>query len=64
VSKQTDQAGTAYNPMHDLGRVKLTAQPIADPVEIFNIAVTSEANGGALRLQWDETQLMVPFVVR
>ena len=32
--------------------------------EIFNIAVTSEANGGALRLQWDETQLMVPFVVR
>lgn len=64
VSKRTDITGTAYDPSHDLGRVRLVTKPIEEPVEIFNIAVTPEPQGGALRLQWDRNQLVVPFAVR
>ena len=64
VSKQTGQTGTAYNPAHDLGRVRMTARPLGDVVETFDIAVTPEANGGAIRLQWDGTEMVVPFVVK
>jgi hypothetical protein len=64
VNTETGQTGTAYDPAHDLGRVRLSPQPIEDPVEVFNIAVTPEENGGAIRLQWDATQLVVPFIVR
>ena len=64
VNKQTGITGTAHNPAHDLGRVPMKAHPLSEPVETFNIAVTEESNGGALRLQWDETEMVVPFVVR
>ena len=64
VSKETGQTGTAYKPANDLGRVRLRAEALAPVVEIFNIAVTPESHGGALRFQWDRTQLVVPFVVR
>lgn len=64
VSKQTGQTGTAYDPAHDLGRVKLSAQPLSEAVELFTIAATPEAHGGALRLQWDKTELVVPFSVK
>jgi hypothetical protein len=64
VSRQTGQAGTAYDEAHDLGRVKLTARPMNDPVEVFSIAVTPQGNGGELRLQWDRTEMVVPFVLR
>jgi hypothetical protein len=64
VNKQTGITGTAHNPAHDLGRVPMTAQPLADTVEIFDIAVTDEPQGGALRLRWDESEMVVPFVVR
>jgi hypothetical protein len=64
VSRQTDQAGTAYEAGRDLGRVRLRARPLAAPVEIFTIAATPEGAGGVLRLQWDRTELVVPFRVR
>ena len=64
VSRQTDQAGTAYDPARDLGRVRLTPRPLAQPVEVFTIAANPEAAGGVLRLQWDRTELVVPFRVR
>jgi hypothetical protein len=64
VSRQTGQAGTAYDPAHDLGRVRLTARPLAEPVEVFTIAANPEGAGGVLRLQWDRTELITPFRVR
>lgn len=64
VSRQTGQAGTAYDPAHDLGRVRLTARPLAEPVEVFTIAANPEAAGGVLRLQWDRMELVAPFRVR
>lgn len=64
VSRQTDQAGTAYDPAHDLGRVRLAARSLAEPVEVFTIAANPEGAGGVLRLQWDRTELVTPFRVR
>lgn len=64
INRQTDQAGTAYDGTRDLGRVRLTARPLAEPVEVFTIAANPEAAGGVLRLQWDRTELVAPFRVR
>jgi hypothetical protein len=64
ISRETGQAGTAYNPAHDLGRVRLIARPLAEPVELFTIAANPEGTGGVLRLQWDRTELVAPFRVR
>jgi hypothetical protein len=61
VSRDTGQAGTAYNSARDLGRVPLERRPRQEPVEIFTIAVTPEGNGGTLRLQWDKSEFVVPF---
>jgi hypothetical protein len=63
VNGQTGQAGTAYDAAQDLGRVPLSARPLADPVEVFTIAVTPSGEGGLLRLQWDVTELVVAFRV-
>jgi hypothetical protein len=70
-SRQTGQAGTAYDPAHDLGRVRLTARPLERTVETFAINIEGvwvpadpRPDGGVLRLQWDRTELVVPFRVR
>jgi hypothetical protein len=64
VNRQTDQAGTAYDASRDVGRVRLHARPLAEPVEVFTIAANAKGDGGVLRLQWDRTELVVPFRVR
>jgi len=64
ISRQTGQAGTAYDSARDLGRVRLAARPLPELVEVFTIAANSEGSGGVLRLQWDRTELMTPFRVR
>jgi hypothetical protein len=64
VNRQTGITGTAHNPAHDLGRVRMTPRPLGEPVEVFNIGLTPEGDGGAIRLQWDEMEMVVPFVVR
>ena len=61
VSRQTGQAGTAYDAAQDLGRVPLSARPLAEAVEVFTIAVRAAGDGGELRLQWDRTELVAPF---
>jgi hypothetical protein len=63
VTRQTGQAGTAYDSTHDLGRVKLVARPLAEPVELFSITATEDGPPprGVLRIQWDRTELVVPF---
>jgi hypothetical protein len=64
INRQTGQTGTAYNAERDLGRVPLTARALAEEVEVFTISITETARGGELRLQWDRTELVAPFVVR
>jgi hypothetical protein len=64
INQQTGQTGTAYDAERDLGRVPLTARPLAEVVEVFTIRVDQTARGGELRLQWDQTELVAPFTVR
>lgn len=63
VNRQTGQAGTAYDSTQNLGRVPLTARPLPQPVELFTITVSADGPRGLLCLQWDRTELVVPFVV-
>jgi hypothetical protein len=63
VSRVTGQAGTAYDPTKDLGRVPLTARALSEPVELFTIAFGERGTGGEVRLQWDRRELVVPFRV-
>jgi hypothetical protein len=63
INRQTGQAGTAYDASKDLGRVPLEARPLPETVEVFSIAVTSDGDGGTLRLQWDRTELVARFTV-
>lgn len=64
VSRQTGQTGTAYDPSRDLGRVPMRARPLAVPVERFTIALGDDDGTGAIRLQWADAEMVVPFVVR
>lgn len=63
INTQTDITGTAHDPSHDLGRVRMTARPLPATVEVFTITASEEGAGGVLRLQWDATELVVPFTV-
>jgi hypothetical protein len=63
INHQTGQTGTAYDASRDLGRVPLEARPLPDAVEVFSIVVTPDGDGGALRLQWDRTELVARFTV-
>ena len=41
----------------------MTARPLPATVEVFTITASEEGAGGVLRLQWDATELVVPFTV-
>jgi Protein of unknown function (DUF2911) len=57
VNRQTGQGGTTYDAARDLGRVRLTARPLASAQELFNIALDPTL----LRIQWADRELVVPM---
>jgi hypothetical protein len=62
INKQTKQWGTEYHADQDLVRVPLQATQLSQSVDRFTISVEPRgANAGVLRLQWDTTELTVPF---
>ena len=64
VSRETGQAGTAYDSSKDLGRVRMTARPLDAVVETFTIRADPAGSGGELRLQWDKAERVVAFAVK
>lgn len=64
VNRQTGQTGTAHDAARDLGRVRMVPRPLPSTVERFTIRVTDDDGSGAIRLQWDDTEYVVPFAVR
>lgn len=65
INRQTGQWGTVYDPAQDLMRVPLQSRPLSPALDRFTIVV--EPTGGAtgvIRLQWDNTELSVPFTVQ
>jgi hypothetical protein len=63
INKQTGQWGTEYDPAQDLGRVDMKVEKLTTAVEQFTIKVVPSARGGVLRLEWDMTAAVVPFMV-
>jgi len=63
VNTQTGQGGTTYDEEQDLGRVEMQITEQPDVIEDFTIRIDDTDAGGALRLQWDRTEFMVPFTV-
>jgi DUF2911 family protein len=64
VNSQTGQWGTDYDASKDFARVDLATESLAQPVEIFTIAIDSQGSGGMLKLAWDRTQYSLPFTVQ
>jgi hypothetical protein len=60
----TGEWGTDYRAERDLVRVPLAVSKVASPVEAFLINVEAQGNGGVIKLQWQTTQLTVPFTVK
>lgn len=63
-NRQTGQTGTAHDPDLDLGEVELTPRPLSGTAELFTIDVEDTPDGGELKLQWDDLELVAPFSVR
>ncbi|HYC51700.1 MAG TPA: DUF2911 domain-containing protein [Gemmatimonadaceae bacterium] len=65
INKQTGQWGTVYDARQDLVRIPVQSRSLSPAVDRFTIAIDPAANGGGIiRLQWDNTELFVPFTVR
>jgi hypothetical protein len=63
INKQTGQWGTNYDQAQDLGRVDMKVETLASPVEQMVIKLQPAAGGGVLRIEWDKTAAVVPFMV-
>jgi DUF2911 family protein len=61
VNKNTGQWGTDYDAKHDLARLDMHVEALAQPVERFTIAIEPSGNGGLLKLEWERTRASVPL---
>jgi hypothetical protein len=66
VSKEPSGFHTNYNPSADLGQLELTKRAIEAPVERLTFTVTKNAAGagGIVAMQWETTEVSVPFTVQ
>lgn len=64
VNRQTGQWGTEYQAAQDLGRVAMTVERNATPVEVFTVRVESGPGGGRLVMEWDTARWVAAFRVR
>lgn len=65
VNRQVGQWGTAHNPAHDLGRVRVTLAPAPQHVENLSISLRSlGGNRGAIDIAWGDSVATAPFMVR
>jgi DUF2911 family protein len=64
VSKEPSGFHTRYNAGADLGRVPLTRETLAAPVERLTFAVTPTPDGGgAIAMSWETTKVSIPVRV-
>ena len=64
VNEQTGQWGTEYQQKADLGRVPMTLEKPAKPVEQLTISIDDTPAGATLRIEWGLSRASVPFTVR
>lgn len=53
--------GTDYNPAHDILRVRMQAEQLREPVELFTIEVVPTAKGGAINVIWERIKASAHF---
>lgn len=64
INKQTGQWGTEYDESKDLARVDMKKSATEAPVDQFTLAIDKTADGGVLKLSWENTQYSAPFTVK
>lgn len=64
VSRKVGQWGTEYEEAYDLARVSMKVRPLAQPLETLTLTIEPTANGGVLRLRWDNFDASAAFRVR
>ena len=63
LNRDTGVFHTVYRPDRDLGRVPMTLRTLDQPVERLTFAVDAAADGGLLKLIWDDREYSAPFLV-
>ena len=63
VNKQTGQWGTKHDEAQDFAKIDLKKAPLKNAVDQFTIELEkgTGADGGMLRLQWEETEYSAPI---
>ena len=65
VNRQTGQWGTGYDRSRDIGRARMAADTLAQPVEQFTISITGkDARSGTLAMEWGDFRWTAPLEVR
>lgn len=73
VNRATGQWGSDYDASRDVGRVRLSARPLAEPEEALSVYLVPEsarpASGyadlrGMLRIKWGRTEVSAPWTVK
>ena len=65
VNKQTGQWGLSYDPIKDLGRVKLDLSEAATPLETFKITLSNPGTDkGKLEFAWEKAVASTTFSVK
>jgi hypothetical protein len=64
VNRRTGQGGQSYEAAEDQARVRMRRDRLDDTVEVFEIRVVPDGQGGGrIELRWDDTAYWVPFTV-
>jgi hypothetical protein len=64
VSKQIGQWGTQYDEDQDLARIDVKREKAESSVDQFTMAVEGGDDGGAIKLSWEDSQLVIPITVK
>jgi Protein of unknown function (DUF2911) len=65
INKQTGIWGTPYKPEYEkteLARVDMKVEKTSAPVELMAISLDKAGQGGALKMEWENTRASVNFV--
>ena len=64
VNKQSGQHHLDYEPAEDFGRTKMSLKTLPAPVETLKFELRADGgNKGTLALQWETTEVSIPFTV-
>jgi len=65
INRETGQYHTTYNASLDLGRIPMTMNKTAEPVEKLTFAIEPRpGGGGVIKLSWDDREYVAAFAVR